>query len=150
TVGDLTAVEGDAGIANLKVSVDLSVPTSARVKVPFSVVAAPDGATSGADVQIRNGTVTFAPGTTTKVIAVSSYGDTVVEPDQHVLVKLGAPIGGGATIADGTGEVTLVDDDANGVNPGIEASIGDTVLMEADAGVHKGYIPVTLSRPATV
>src|SRR5262245_32013999 len=116
TVGDLTTVEGDAGTANLKVSVDLSAPTNVKVKVPFSVVAAADGATSGADAQIRNGTVTFAPGSVTKVIAVSSYGDTIVEPDQHILVKLGAPIGGGARSADGTGEVTLVDDDANGVS----------------------------------
>jgi hypothetical protein len=99
---------------------------------------------------MKNGTVTFPPGAVTKSVSVSSIGDTIIEPDQHVLVVLHAPIGGTATIADGTGAVTLVDDDAGGVNPGIEASIGDVTVTEADGGTHKASFPVTLSRPATV
>jgi PKD repeat protein len=54
-------------------------------------------------------TVTFAPGETAKTITVQAIGDTEVEGDEIFFVNLSAPAN--ATIADGQGEVTIVDDD---------------------------------------
>jgi Tol biopolymer transport system component len=150
SVGDLTAVEGDAGTAAIAVPVDLSAPTTVTVKVPYSVIVSSDGTADAADAQLKKGTLSFLAGVTTKSVSVMSVGDTVIEPDQHVLVVLGTPVGGTATVADGTGLVTLVDDDTNGVSKDIEVSIGEVTVTEADAGVHKASIPVLLSRPATV
>jgi Calx-beta domain len=149
SVGDVTAVEGDAGTAAIAVPVDLSAPSPVTVKVSYSVIVSSDGTADAADAQLKKGTLSFPAGVTTKSVSVMSVGDTVIEPDQHVLVVLGTPVGGTATVADGTGLVTLVDDDTNGVSKDIEVSIGEVTVTEADAGIHKASIPVLLSRPAT-
>ena len=95
--------------------------------------------------------MTFGIGKTTANVGVSWVGDTIMEPDQHVLVVLGTPIGGTATIGKGTGEVTIVDDDATPKPPGsITASIGDITIAPPDSGWVTGSMPVTLSQPATV
>ena len=148
SVGDVSAVEGDSGRALLRVPVDLSSAAAVTVKVPYRILVSPDGTADNADAVLTQGTVTFLPGIVTKPVGVLTIGDTTPETDQHVIVKLGSPVGG-ATLGDDTGLVTIIDDDANGENPGIEASIGEVVLTEADAGMHRGYIPITLSRPAT-
>jgi hypothetical protein len=53
--------------------------------------------------------VTFAPGETSATIAVTIVADTVNEPDESLSVVLSNP--SNATIADGIGIVTILDDD---------------------------------------
>ncbi|HEX2701770.1 MAG TPA: ELWxxDGT repeat protein [Acidimicrobiales bacterium] len=53
--------------------------------------------------------VTFAPGDTIKVITVKAIGDSVAEPNETFKLKLSSPTG--ATISDGTGIATIVNDD---------------------------------------
>ncbi len=76
-------------------------------------------------------------------------GDTTIEPNQHFTIRLGNPIGA-ATLEDPMGQVTLVDDDADGTGGPIEVSLGSMSIEEADAGVHYAYLPIVLSRPAMV
>ena len=147
TVGDVAIAEGDAGRSVVKIPVDLSVPSTTTVYVPFTVRPEADGVTDSSDAVVTQGKLTFAAGVVSKPVSVAVTGDGTPEPDQHFTVTLGTPVG--ATVADGSGEVTIRDDDANGVDPGVTVSIGDVMVHEADAGTHLAYLPVTLSRPAT-
>src|SRR5262245_59053999 len=105
SVADVTAREGDSGTAAIRVPVTLSAPYMAsKIKVPYQVVEAPDN-TPGAPptAKIFRGTVTFLPGVVSKYVTVASYGDETPEPDQHVEVVLGTPIGGNVAIEKGVG-----------------------------------------------
>ena len=55
------------------------------------------------------GTLTFAPGETTKTVTVAVNGDTLDEADETFTVNLSAATN--ATIADGQGVGTITDDD---------------------------------------
>ena len=70
---------------------------------------------SGPDYDtLAGGTLTFAPGETSKSVAVTVSGDDIDEPDETVVVRLSSPseatLTGGATTLDGTG--TINDNDA--------------------------------------
>jgi len=64
---------------------------------------------AGSDFVAKTAVVTFAAGTTTAVFSVAIVGDTVAEPTQTFTVQLSSPVG--ATIATGTGTVTIIDND---------------------------------------
>ena len=57
----------------------------------------------------RRGTLTFAPGETSKTITVQVNGDRLAEPNETFFVNLSSPTN--ATIADGQGVGTIVDDE---------------------------------------
>ena len=57
-----------------------------------------------------SGTLTFAPGETTRTILVRTVDDAAAEPTETFTVNLSNPVG--ATIADGQGVGTILDDDA--------------------------------------
>src|SRR4029453_15938441 len=66
------------------------------------------GARSGLDYTLASGTLTFAPGETTKTITVLVIGDTFFEPDEtFVVILMNAT---GAAIADDSGTVTIAAD----------------------------------------
>ena len=56
-----------------------------------------------------NGVLTFLPGTTSQTITLTVNGDTVVEPGETFFVNLADAVN--ATIADGQGQATIVDED---------------------------------------
>lgn len=69
-------------------------------------------ATSGSDYTSASGTLTFAPGETSKTITVPILGDTAVETNETFTLTLSNP-GGGATLGTpSTTTVTILDDDA--------------------------------------
>jgi chitinase len=78
-------------------------------------------ATAGSDYQAASGTLTFAPGETTKTITVLVYGDRLGEPNETFVVNLSGPTN--ATIADGQGVGTILDDEPR-------VSIGDVTKAE--------------------
>ncbi len=87
-------------------AVTLSAP-SHQVSVDY---ATSDGtAVAPGDYATKTGTVTFAPGQTTRTVTVSSAGDTLDENDETFSVGLDDPVG--ATIADGSGSGTILDND---------------------------------------
>ncbi|HYE63971.1 MAG TPA: Calx-beta domain-containing protein, partial [Pyrinomonadaceae bacterium] len=69
-------------------------------------------AAAGSDYEAASGTLTFAPGETSKGITVVVNGDTAVEPDETFTVNLSDPTN--ATISDAQGTGTITNDDAHG------------------------------------
>ena len=106
-VSDATIVEGNGGIQYVAVNVSLSAPSAKSVQVNYSTA---DGtAKAGSDYNAASGTLTFAPGETSKADLGSRAGDRLAEDNENFTVNLrGAK---GAKIADGQGVVTVVDDE---------------------------------------
>src|SRR5262249_45180372 len=83
-----------------------------------------------------SGTLTFAPGETTKTIAVLVNGDRVGEPNEAFFVNLGGATG--AVVSDGQGGGTIVDDEPR-------ISINDVAAKEGNSGTTLFVFTVTLS-----
>jgi hypothetical protein len=145
TVGDVSVWEGNAGSLVVKVPVDLSVVPSSIVTVFYAVTS--DGASAGSDFVAHTGKLVFKPGLApTKFVLVKVDGDTVNEPDEHVLVHITSV--SGANVEKGDGGVTILNDDDGTSGPGVTVGIGDVTVVEADSGKHVASVPVTLSVPA--
>jgi len=136
-VADAMVTEGNGAGAELGFTVTLSGASAAPVTVAYAT--ANGTATAGSDYAARSGTLTFAPGETTKTIRVPVTGDTQVEANETITLTLSSPAG--ATIADGSATGTIVNDD---VLPTL--AIADASGAEGDAA-HPGSLSfaVTLS-----
>ena len=129
--------EGNSGTTNANFTVTLSQASPLTVTVDFATA---DGtATAPSDYTSTSGTVTFAPGQTTRPITIPVIGDTVVEPDETFTVNLSNPVN--ATISQTPGTGTIVNDDVSGF------SINDVVISEGDQGTTNAVFTVTLSPP---
>jgi hypothetical protein len=107
SINDITMKEGDAGTAEAIFTVTLSKPLSQTVTVDYQLA---DGTASAVDDYLAAAeTLTFASGTTTQTLAVSVRGDLSDEPDENFFVNLTNATG--ATIADGQGQGTILNDD---------------------------------------
>ena len=97
----------------------MNVPVSLSVSSPWPVTAhwatANHTATAPSDFVASSGTVTFAPGETTKAVPITINGDTAIEPNEAFLVAFSAPTN--ATIGGffGLGVGTITDDDVGAV-----------------------------------
>jgi len=85
-VSDAAVKEGDTGTTDLLFRVNLLPPNSQTVTVNFST--SNGTAEAGSDYAATNGTLTFAPGETSKTILVIVHGDVVREPDETLRVDL--------------------------------------------------------------
>jgi probable HAF family extracellular repeat protein len=133
-VGD-TVVEGNAGTVDAVFTVTLSEPSAGPVTVAY---AAEDGtAVAGGDYRAVGGTLTFAPGETTKTIAVPVNGDRLGEPNEKFVIRLSNPTN--AAIANSWGLGTIVDDE-----PRVRIGGGGAVL-EGNSGTTNAVFTVTLS-----
>ncbi|MFT3848316.1 MAG: retention module-containing protein [Propionivibrio sp.] len=105
SINDVTVNEA-AGTATFTVS--LSAASGQTVTVNY---ATGDGtATAGSDYTATSGTLTFAPGQTALTITVPILNDSIVEANESFNVTLSAP--SNATIGDGTGVGSIVNDDS--------------------------------------
>lgn len=105
SIGDVTVAEGISGNQTAALTVTLSEPLNKAVTVNYGTF---DGsATAGSDYAAKSGKLTFAKGETTKTILVRVYGDQRSEPNETFTVRLSNPKG--ATIADNSGVVTIMD-----------------------------------------
>lgn len=105
-------------------------------------------ATSPADFTSVSSSVVLGPGTLSKTITVPVVKDAIDEPDETFRVVLDGAGGGGAGLAptDTTATVTILDDDAPGALPTVDA--GDVVDVEGTASDFIFNVPLTLSIPA--
>ena len=134
----------DNGAGSVNVPVLLGGPSGLAsgsvVTVPYTTN---DGsAKAGTDYTSTSGTLTFNPGQTAKNIPIPIIDRSGSAPARDFSVTLGTPTN--ATIADGTGVVTIGASGATAVSsPGVSAP-PDLVVGEAD-----GYVdlPVTLNAP---
>jgi hypothetical protein len=108
SVSDVSIAEGNSGTKLVTVTVTLSTPAAATVTVSYAT--ANGTATAGSDYVSKTGTLTFAAGVTSQTFTVTINGDTTVEGNETFQVLLSAPVG--ATIFDGTGIVTIIDEAA--------------------------------------
>jgi Ca2+-binding RTX toxin-like protein len=106
SVGDAVVVEG-AGAHQVTVTITLSRPSATPVTVSWST--ANGSAAAGSDYTAASGTVTFAPGETSKQITVWIAGDAAQEADETFTVVLAGPVG--AVLGDASGTVTVRNDD---------------------------------------
>jgi Calx-beta domain/RTX calcium-binding nonapeptide repeat (4 copies) len=107
SVGDMAVTEADTGATVVSVPVMRSGPTTSTVTVTVST--APGTALAGGDYQSRTATLTFAAGVTQVPFLVNVVNNNTTEPTEQFNVVLSNP--SGATIADRTGIVTILDDD---------------------------------------
>jgi chitinase len=106
SVGNVQVTEGNAP-GTVTFTVKLSAASSTPVTVTYSTQNGT--ATAGSDYTAATGTVTFAPGETTKSIVVAISGDAVVEADETFNLLLSGP--SGATLGTATATATIVNDD---------------------------------------
>jgi hypothetical protein len=128
SVDDVSLREGDSGSAPLTFTVSLSAPSGKTVTV--NAASGGGTATARTDYVPLNTTLTIPPGATTVGAGVQIRGDTIDENNETFNVTLASP--SNATIADGLGVGTIIDDDPKPVisyfQPNIVA-IGDTVSI---------------------
>jgi hypothetical protein len=108
SIKDVSVVEGDSGTTPAVFTVTLTPASGRTVTVDYATA---DGTAKAADRDYlpRSGTLIFAPGDTSRTIAVSVIGDTVKEGNQTFFVNLGAAVN--ATISRAQGRGTIVNDD---------------------------------------
>lgn len=128
SIGDATVVEGDTGTVTVDLTLVTDFPVPQTVTVELSTA---DGtATAGQDYQALSGVVaTFTTGTDTTTATVTVIGDTDFEANEDFTVNLSNPVN--AVIADGSGTVTIDEDDVDPSKPNIR--VEDIFVTEGDA-----------------
>jgi len=106
SISGVSAPEGN-GTTTLSFPVTLSASTPLPVSVSYAT--SNGTATAPSDYASATGTLTFAPGETSKTINVSVVGDAVYEPDETFTVNLSSPVN--ATIGTGSATGTIQNDD---------------------------------------
>jgi hypothetical protein len=134
SISDFSLLEGNAGNRSALVTVSLSNRNNQPVTVDYST--ANGTAFAGSDYQAVSGRLTFNKGVTSRTISVPIIGDAIPELDEAFYINLRNPRR--ATIADGQGAVTIVNDDAY-------ISIDDVALEEGNSATTNFAFTVSLS-----
>jgi hypothetical protein len=145
TVSDLSIGEGTGANRPANVQLWLSAPSTQTVQVVCS--AANGTAVAGVDFTPPSPcAATFAPGTTSTTVTATIVGDNLTEADETFTINVVSA--NGATIGDGQGVVTIVDDDLPNV------SVGQINATEGDTGTSVVNVPITVtpipSKPVTM
>lgn len=107
SINDVSITEGNAGTKSATFTLTLS--GSSVEAIAIRATTAPGTATASTDYNSVNTVVIFNPGTVTRTLDVAIVGDTNLESNETFSVDLSEPFG--ATIADGAGAGTILDDD---------------------------------------
>jgi Calx-beta domain-containing protein len=131
-----TVGEGDSGgQANFTISLSSS---AAPHQVIVKYATADGTATKGSDYTNTNGTVTFAPGVTTKIVSVPIVNDAADEFDETFTLNIQSATPGIVTRAQST--ATILDDD-----PTPSVSINDVSVTEGNSGTRNATFLASLS-----
>ncbi|MBF0491760.1 MAG: hypothetical protein HQM15_03170 [Deltaproteobacteria bacterium] len=126
SIDNPSVLEGNSGTTALNFTLSLSVASGVNTTVNYATA---DGtATAGSDYMPTSGTLTFAPGETSKTIQVSVNGDRLLEPDETLTMTLSGATN--ATISTSSGTGTILNDDHAPVltNPGAK-SVAENVAL---------------------
>jgi len=109
SIANNSSSEGNSGTKALAFTVKLSNSYPLPVTVKYSTA---DGTAlvGSNDYSAQTGTLTFAPGETSKVINITVKGDTIIEPDEMFFVNLNTPTN--STIGDSQATGTITNDDS--------------------------------------
>ncbi|HYZ18358.1 MAG TPA: Calx-beta domain-containing protein [Gaiellaceae bacterium] len=136
SIEDKVVTEGNSGTLNATFTVSLDTASGRSLTVNYATA---DGtATATADYQTRTGTLTFAPGQTTRPVTVPIVGDTLDENNETFTVNLSGAVN--ATIGDAQGIATIIDDDGE---PAL--TVHDAAVTEGNAGSVDAVFTVTLA-----
>jgi hypothetical protein len=136
SVSDATVTEGNTGTVNATFTLSLSSASAADVAVQYTTASLT--AAAGSDFAAAAGTLTIPAGQTIRTFTVAVTGDRVAEANETFAVNLSAPAN--ATLADGQGIATIVDDEPR-------VSVGDVTQFEGRKGRATLFtFTVTLSR----
>ena len=145
--GGNSVTEGNSGTTNVLFHANFSNPSSQTTSVDFATVnaTATGGAACGAGVDYvsTSGTLTYAPGETTKSIAVQVCGDTLDELNENFAVTLSNS--SGLSILVGSAQMVIVNDDSAPL-----FSISDATVAEGNSGVTPMQFTVSLSAPSSL
>ena len=153
SIDSQTVTEGDDGATNLEFTVTLSAASGKEVTVGYAIDE-DSTATSVTDYSATaSGTLTFDAGTTIIATAIEVTGDVLDEVNETIVINLSNATN--ATIATGTGTVTITDDDGPTVSiDSPSVTEGDTSVTEGDSGSTTLTFTVTLDeasvQPVTV
>lgn len=134
-------VEGNAGSTNVTLTVTMDRTSISPVTVNYTTV---NGTATIVDLDYvaTAGTLTFAPGETTKTITVAVNGDTKLEDYQRFTVKLSAP--SGATIGAAAEIVEIQNDEkpkfAMAAAPAVAEGVSAHFVPKL---VQRYYLPLT-------
>jgi len=113
SINDVTVDEGSdpPNPHPMVFTISLSAPSQKTV----SVLASTQDGTATGDVDFGAGSalVTIQPGQTSQELRVFVRGDSIPEPTEQFFINLSNPVN--ATIADGQGVATIIDDDSLGL-----------------------------------
>ena len=146
SVSDQTVTEGNGGTQNMTFTVNLSGNTE---NLPVSILYQTQNgsASSSSDYDSTSGTLTFAPGETSKTISVPIHGDTTYEGNETFTLQLTDGQFATPTSLNATGTINN-----NDTQPSI--SIADKSQNEGNSGTSNESLTVSLSEasglPVTV
>jgi len=106
-------------------------PTGAPATVNYATA----GLTPGTDYTPVSGTLTFAPGETTKTVTVPVIADSITEPVETFFLDLSSPTN--ASLIRTRGNASLVDDDQSFVG------VTGVTVVEGDAGTQNALVTLT-------
>ena len=142
-IGDAEVTEG--GLATFEVT--LSAGATGPVTVSYATA---DGtAAAGTDYTSTDGALTFEAGERTKRVEVQTLEDDEQEETETFTVGLSGA-SSGATVADGTGNGTIVDDDDDGGGALPELRIGDAEVTEGGLAAFEVTLSAGATGPVTV
>ena len=107
-INDITVPEGDSNLFGWDFTISLSAPSTQTVSVTVATQAG--SAASNVDFGAGSIVLNIPAGQTSQSLTVFIIGDTAVEGTEDFFMNLSNPVN--ATIADGQGVGTIVDDDA--------------------------------------
>jgi len=139
SISDATVIEGNSGTQTATFTVTLSAASASTVTVNYAT--ANGSATAGSDYAATSGTLTFAPGETTKTVSVTVNGDTLFESNETYFVNLSSP--SNATLSDSQGLGAITNDDANPVG----LRINDVSITEGNRNTRNATFTITLTSP---
>lgn len=140
-VSDPTPTKEGSAVSPGSVSFDvkLSFPITYPVTVSYATAdGLTNGAKAGSDYTSASGTLTFAPGETTKTVRVGFIGDDVLELDENFSFTLGNATN--ADITQGQATATILNDE-----PGPTISINDVSVKENNTTI-AAIFTLTLSK----
>jgi hypothetical protein len=133
----VSVTEGNSGTKALTFTLNLSQASTTPVTVDYATT---DGtASAGSDYTAAAGTLTFAPGQTSKTISVTVFGDTDYEASETFTLNLSNQVGANLSKTQATG--TITNDDAAPV-----ITVSDATVNEGNSGTSYAVFTLTLSK----
>ncbi len=132
-IDDVQIAEGNSGTTTATFTITKTGATELAATVQAQTA---DGtATAGSDYSaLPLTTLTFAAAETTKTISIAVNGDTTFEPNETFFVNLSHP--NNATITDGQGMATIINDDAPPNTPPVANNDLATTLLHTPVSIN--------------